>query len=94
MFLLAFVANPKRVPYSINCELYLVRILLTYFRLLNYTRRLYFFTKVKIIFVNIRGVDLIICSLYHSVLILITHLFQQVTFNFLSIKVILRLSDL
>lgn len=41
MFLLAFVANPKRVPYSINCELYLVRILLTYFRLLNYLQEDY-----------------------------------------------------
>lgn len=41
MFLLAFVANPKRMPYSINCELYLVRILLTYFRLLNYIQEDY-----------------------------------------------------
>lgn len=41
MFLLAFVAYPKRVPYSINCELYLVRILLTYFRLLNYIQEDY-----------------------------------------------------
>lgn len=36
MFLLAFVANPKRVPYSNNCELFLVWILKTDFRLSNY----------------------------------------------------------